>query len=72
MYEAVASGLGLAPGVHPLVEPYLASGRLVELPGFRRMAAGAYQLVTARRALRSRSVAMVRDWPLREAAQPVE
>ena len=72
MYEAVASGLGLAPGVHPLVEPYLASGRVVELPGFGRIAAGAYQLVTTRRALRSRSVALVRDWLLREASGPVE
>lgn len=68
MYEAVASGLGLAPGVHPLVEPYLASGRLVELPGFGRMPGGAYHLVSARRASRSRSVALVRDWLLREAS----
>lgn len=68
MYEAVASGLGLAPGVHPLVEPYLASGRLVERPGFGRMPGGAYHLVMARRASRSRSVALVRDWLLREAS----
>ena len=71
MYEAVASGLGFAPGVHPLVEPYLQSGRVVELPGFGRMKGGAYQLVTTRRALRSRSVSLVRDWLLREASAPI-
>ncbi len=68
MYEAAASGLGLAPGAHPLVEPYLASGRLVELPAFGRTPFGAYRLVATRQALRGRQVAALRDWLLREAS----
>ena len=67
MYEAVASGLGLAPGVHPLVEPYFASRRLVELTAFGRTPGGAHYLVATRRSLRSRKVAEVRDWLQREA-----
>ena len=70
MYEAVASGLGLAPGVHPLVEPYLASRRLVELPSFGRAPGGAYYLVASRRTLRSQKVAAVRDWLVSEASGP--
>ena len=68
LYEAAASGLGLAQGIHPLVEPYLASGRLVELPWIERAAAGAYALVAAPNALRSRKVAKLRDWLAEEAA----
>ena len=30
MFEAAAQGLGVAPGIIPLVEPYLANGRLIE------------------------------------------
>ena len=67
MYEAAASGLGLAPGVHPLVEPYLASGRLVEWPAFGRTPGGAYRLVATRQALRAKNVAALRDWLMREA-----
>jgi LysR family glycine cleavage system transcriptional activator len=67
MYEATASGLGLAPGIRPLVDPYLASRRLVELTAFGRVQRGAYYLVAARQALRSRKVAEVRDWLMCEA-----
>ena len=70
MYEAVASGLGLAPGVHPLVEPYFASRRLVELTAFGRTPGGAHYLVATRQSLRSRKVAEVRDWLQREASSP--
>ncbi|MBE0594500.1 MAG: hypothetical protein IH616_19090 [Gemmatimonadales bacterium] len=31
MYEAAASGLGIAIGIRPLVDPFLKSGRLVPL-----------------------------------------
>ncbi len=68
MYEAAASGLGLAPGAHPLVEPYLASGRLVEWPEFGRRPFGAYRLVATRQSLRAKNVAALRDWLMREAA----
>ena len=68
MYEAAAAGLGLAHGLHPLVEPYLASGRLVELPWIERAAGGAYYLVATRGGLRSEKVARVFDWLLAEAA----
>ena len=71
MYEAATSGLGLAPGIHPLVEPYFASRRLVELAPFGRVRGGAYNLVATRQALRSRKVAKVRDWLLREANEPL-
>lgn len=67
MYEAAAQGLGLAPGAHPLVAPYLASGRLVELPVFGRTKVGAYRLVATPGALRVRKVAALRDWLMREA-----
>ena len=66
MYEAAASGLGHAPGAHPLAEPYLASGRLVEWPGFGRTPFGAYRLV-ARQSLHAKNVVALRDWLMREA-----
>jgi LysR family glycine cleavage system transcriptional activator len=70
LYEAAASGLGLAHGLHPLVEPYLASGRLVELPWIERSAAGAYALVAAPNALRSQRVCALCDWLAEEMAAP--
>ena len=43
MYEAAARGLGIAIGIAPLVDPFLASGRLVQLhDGVVRLAGGHY------------------------------
>ncbi len=70
MYEAAASGLGLAPGIHPLVDPYLASRRLMVLSPFERVRGGAYFLVATKQALRSKKVATVRDWLVGEASRP--
>jgi LysR family transcriptional regulator, glycine cleavage system transcriptional activator len=67
MFEAAASGAGVALGVAPLVNPYLADGRLVELPQFGKRRAGVYNLVVTRRALQRWSVARFRDWLLEEA-----
>lgn len=72
LYEAAASGLGLAHGLHPLVEAYLTNGRLIELPWIERSAAGAYALVAAPNALRSRKVCELRDWLADEMASPGE
>jgi LysR family glycine cleavage system transcriptional activator len=69
MYEAAASGLGLAHGLHPLVEPYLADGRLIELPWIKRAPMGAYRLFATRTALRSKKVAKVSNWLKSEAAR---
>ena len=70
MYEAAAAGLGLAHGLHPLVEPYLASGRLIELAWIGRRVAGAYALVATPAALRLRKVAALRDWLTAETELP--
>ncbi|HME27659.1 MAG TPA: LysR substrate-binding domain-containing protein [Acetobacteraceae bacterium] len=69
MYEAATQGLGLAPGLSPLVNPYLANGRLVRPDMYRPAPVGAYYLVANRRALRSRDVVNVRQWLTAEAVR---
>lgn len=70
MFEAAAQGLGVAPGIFPLVEPYLASGRLIEAGFCPRAPAGAYYLVATEHALRSAAVANLRRWLVAEAGSP--
>jgi len=62
MYEAAAHGLGVAPGLNPLVGPYLTNRRLVELNFCDRTPVGAYYLVATEQALQDRAVADLWHW----------
>lgn len=64
LYEAAASGLGVALAFDDLVAPYLADGRLVEPFDHSFVPEQAYHLLT-RPGERRRAVRIVRDWLLR-------
>ena len=64
LYEAAASGLGVALAFDDLVAPYLADGRLVEPFDYSFVPDQAYHLLT-RPGERRRAVRMVRDWLLK-------
>ncbi|MBV9836063.1 MAG: LysR family transcriptional regulator [Alphaproteobacteria bacterium] len=64
LYEAAASGLGVALAFDDLVAPYLADGRLVEPFAHSFVPDEAYYLL-ARPRERRRSVRLVRDWLMR-------
>jgi LysR family glycine cleavage system transcriptional activator len=64
LYEAAASGLGVALAFDELVAPYLADGRLIEPFDLSFVPEQAYHLL-ARPSERRRAVRVVRDWLLR-------
>lgn len=64
LYEAAASGLGVALAFDDLVAPYLADGRLVEPFDHSFVPDQAYQLLM-RPGERRRAVRIVRDWLLK-------
>jgi LysR family transcriptional regulator, glycine cleavage system transcriptional activator len=64
LYEAAASGLGVALAFDDLVAPYLADGRLVEPFDYSFVPEQAYHLLT-RPSERRRAVRIVRDWLLK-------
>lgn len=64
LYEAAASGLGVALAFDDLVAPYLADGRLVEPFDYSFVPEQAYHLL-ARPGERRRAVRIVRDWLLK-------
>jgi LysR family glycine cleavage system transcriptional activator len=64
LYEAAASGLGVALAFDDLVAPYLAAGRLVEPFDYSFVPEQAYYLLT-RPGERRRAVRIVRDWLLK-------
>ena len=63
LYEAAASGLGVALAFDDLVAPYLADGRLIEPFAHSFVPEQAYHLL-ARPAERRRAVRIVREWLL--------
>ena len=63
LYEAAASGLGVALAFDELVTPYLADGRLVEPFDYSFVPEQAYYLLV-RPGERRRAVRIVRDWLL--------
>lgn len=65
LYEAAASGLGVAMAFDDLVAPYIADGRLIEPFDHSFVPDHAYYLL-ARPGERRRGVRVVRDWLLRE------
>jgi LysR family glycine cleavage system transcriptional activator len=68
MYEACALGLGLAIGMRPLVDAFLAAQRLIEpFPG-RIVLPGAYYLAAVPALRRERSVRAFWNWLAEEAA----
>jgi len=70
LYEAAASGLGLAIGVRPLVDQFLAEGRLVApFPGAVRLP-GAYYLAALPHMRRESAVQAFWRWVASEAAPP--
>lgn len=68
MYEAAASGLGLALGVRPLVTPFLAEGRLVEVPGTELRWPGACHTAALPRTLRAPPARALWTWLQAQAA----
>jgi len=56
MYQAASSGLGLARGFNPLIDPFLNDGRLRIIGEQRHRMAGAYYVATTRRALQQKAV----------------
>ncbi|MBL6078561.1 LysR family transcriptional regulator [Belnapia sp. T18] len=69
VYEAAAAGMGIALGLDGVVQPYLASGRLRPLlPAPLRMARQFHLVRRPGRGPRDRSIALLRDWLVEEAA----
>jgi LysR family glycine cleavage system transcriptional activator len=68
MYEAAAGGVGVALAVRPLVDPFLASGRLKVAFDLTLPTAGSYYLAALPSARRQRTVQTVWQWLAAEAA----
>jgi LysR family transcriptional regulator, glycine cleavage system transcriptional activator len=66
MYQAASAGLGLALGFNPLVDPFLRDGQLRIVGEQRHRMAGAYYVVTTRRALQQKAVRALWHWIARE------
>lgn len=69
MYEAAAGGLGVALAARPLVDPFLAGGRLRKAFDLTLPTTGSYYLVALPAARRQRAVQTVWRWLVAEAAQ---
>jgi DNA-binding transcriptional LysR family regulator len=67
MYEAAATGLGVALGIQMTVGPLIRSGRLVELGLPRVKYPGAYRVVVPPNRLKSPPVRAFRSWLLDQA-----
>ncbi|GGF39143.1 LysR family transcriptional regulator [Aliidongia dinghuensis] len=70
MYEAAARGLGVALGVRPLVDPFLADGRLEIAFDLSLPLAGSYYVVAQPEVRRQRAVQTLWRWLVAEAAAP--
>ena len=69
MYEAAARGLGVALGVPPLVDPYIADGRLEIAIGLSLPMSGSYYVATLPDLRAQKSVRRFCNWLLVEAAR---
>jgi len=73
MYHAAASGVGLALGLRPIVDPFLADGRLHIAFRQEQKVAGAYYLAATKETLRHRAARRLWQWIAEEgAALPLE
>jgi LysR family glycine cleavage system transcriptional activator len=70
MYEATARGLGIALGVRPLVDPFLADGRLEVAFDLTLPMSGSYYLAAQPDIRRQRAVQTLWRWLVAEAAAP--
>lgn len=70
MYEAAASGLGIALGVCPLVDPFLADGRLVRAHALACALPGSYFVAALPAMRRSPAVDRLWRWLSAESTRP--
>lgn len=70
MYEACALGSGLAIGMRPLVDPFLASKRLVQPLAGNVALPGGYHVAAMPALRRERAVRVFWNWLVEEAALP--
>jgi LysR family glycine cleavage system transcriptional activator len=67
LYEAASQGLGLALGMRPLVDPFLARGRLTIAMEITVPMSGAYYMVATPEARRHKAVQILWRWVAAEA-----